>query len=516
MKLSTSSTIKNILLGMVMGSVITFFAFISYQLLSFQVIDNKNADLQSVEKKPLYWVAPMDVNYQRDEPGLSPMGMVLIPYYGEQESNANDSGEGPGTIRISADVINNLGVRTVAAKFKKLNSTINTLGYVTYDENLLIHIHPRVQGWVEKLYVKAVGDSVKKGQPLYDIYSPELVNAQEELVLALDRNNARLITAAENRLLALHLSAASITKLKNSGKVQNPVTFYAPQNGVVEKLIIREGYYVKPETMMMAIVDLSQVWVKAEVFERDVAKLAMGDLASMRSDYFPDKSWQGKVEDIHPMLNAKNRTGIARFSFDNTNRALKPNMFVKLSIATSNQQTVLQIPQEALIRTGKQDRVVLALGEGRFKSIEVSVGRFDDSHVEILSGLSAGEQVVSSAHFLLDSESSKSSDFRRMGNENKSHQIKNIEKNLSPISTATVNGTVLNINKNDSRVTIAREAIEKWQRSAAEVSFVVDKKVDFSLFFKGAYLMFTFEVHDDEFVIVSAMPMEKSPPGENE
>ena len=158
----------------------------------------------------MYWVAPMDPNYRRDKPGKSPMGMDLIPFYGEE----GGSDAGPGAVKISPDVVNNLGVRTAPAKLGSLNSRIQTVGYVKYDEDQLVHIHPRVNGWMKKLYVKASGDPVKKGQPLYSIYSPELVNAQEILLLALERGKSRLIRASEDRLASLRVPAAAIAQLK--------------------------------------------------------------------------------------------------------------------------------------------------------------------------------------------------------------------------------------------------------------------------------------------------------------
>ena len=251
-------TLTGIILGLVFGLII------SLVVTSFLPSTTSVSDNGTEENKPLYWVAPMDANFRRDQPGQSPMGMDLIPYYGSQNNTVD---EGAGTIKISPSVINNLGVRTTTATYSPLKTTIETVGYVTYDEDKLVHIHPRIAGWVEKLYINAIGDPVTKDQPLYDIYSPELVNAQEELLLALDRKNKRLITAAENRLIALQIPRKAINALKKDKKVQLNVTFYAPQNGVVESLFIREGFYVKPETMMLSIVDLTQVWVKAEVFE---------------------------------------------------------------------------------------------------------------------------------------------------------------------------------------------------------------------------------------------------------
>lgn len=495
--------IKPIIAGMAIGAILTFGIYNFIAPAGTDQTTNAKA-----EKKPLYWVAPMDANYRRDKAGKSPMGMDLVPVYGDAGAGAD---EGVGTIRISPDVVNNLGVRTSTAIYKPLNFEINTVGYITFDEEKLVHIHPRVQGWVEKLYVKAVGDAVKKNQPLYDIYSPELVNAQEELLLALSRNNSQLINAAENRLKALQLPMSAINKLRKSKQVQQSITFYAPQNGVVETLNIREGFFVKPGTTLLSIGDLSEIWLEAEVFERQVNQVKMGAKVTMTLDYLPGKTWQGQVDFIYPTLDAKTRTVKIRSRFSNENGAFKPNMFAQVVIHTSVEERALLIPTEVLIRTGKQDRVVLALGEGRFKSIAVTVGRYDRENVEILSGLIAGEEVVSSAQFLLDSESSKSSDFKRMHHEPAQNELIELDMNDSDssVSSATVNGSVVSAMIDHKMVTIDREAIPKWGREAARVDFIVDDNVDMALFSNDAYVMFTFEVRERNFVIVSAMAMAK-------
>lgn len=400
------------------------------------------------------------------------------------------------------------------------------MGYITFDESKIVHIHPRVQGWIEKLYVKAVGDPVKQHQALYDIYSPELVNAQEELLLALERKNSRLITAAENRLMALQLPKSAIIKLKKTRQVQQKITFYAPQNGVVKTLNIREGFFVKPGTTLLSIADLSQVWLEAEVFERQVNQVKVGAPVTMTLDYLPGRTWQGQVDYIYPTLDAKTRTVKIRSSFSNEESEFKPSMFAQVVIHSISDKQALLIPQEALIRTGKQDRVVLALGEGSFKSIAVTVGRYDRNNVEILSGLDAGEKVVSSAQFLLDSESSKSSDFKRMHHESDqegsdqedSAQDKPSEMDMSnmndsaadTVSSATVNGTVVNVMLDHRMVTIDREAIVEWGRAADRVDFIVDDNVDMTLFSNNAYVMFTFEIREGNFIIVSAMTMPKT------
>ena len=253
--------------------------------------ETTGSDDVAAEKKPLYWVAPMDPNYKRDNPGKSPMGMDLIPVYkdagGDQEI---------GTVTISPDVVNNLGVRTAPVTRGRLDLTISTVGYVQYDEDRLVHIHPRVEGWIEKLHVKAAGDPVIQGEPLYALYSPTLVNAQEELLLALKRNNPTLITAAMERLSALQVPHSEINRLKKSGKVSQTITITAPQSGVLDNLNTREGMFVKPGMEMMAIGQLEHIWVIGEIFERQAASVQVGDAVRMRLDYLPGREWKGNVD----------------------------------------------------------------------------------------------------------------------------------------------------------------------------------------------------------------------------
>ena len=358
------------------------------------------------QDEPLYWVAPMDANYRRDKPGKSPMGMELVPVYAEKGQ--------AGVIEISPQVINNLGVRIAKVARTSLQQDIRTVGYVQYDQDRLVHIHPRVEGWIEKLYLKASGDPVAQGEPLYDIYSPQLVNAQEEMVLALRRGNERLLQASEDRLLALQLTPDFIAALKLDRVVQQTVTFRSPQDGVVDNLNIREGFYVGPKTTLMSIGTLEDVWVGAEVFESNAGRVHLGQPVTMRLDYFPGTEWLGEVDYIYPSLDATTRTLRVRLRFANADGKLRPNMYAQVLIHSRDDSDALTIPREALIRTGDQDRVVLAMGNGRFKSVEVEAGRHSGNRVEILQGLSEGEEIVSSAQFLLDSESSKTSDFQRM------------------------------------------------------------------------------------------------------
>lgn len=401
-----NNSIKYALL-LLTGAVIGALAY------SLLVESTTTAEAKMSPDEPIYWVAPMDPSYRRDGPGKSPMGMDLVPVYDKQVD--------AGTVEISPAIVNNLGVRTNPVELDRLQEDIHTVGYVQYDQDRLIHIHPRVDGWIEKLYVKAAGDPVSKGQPLYEIYSPQLVNAQDELILALRRKNERLIQASENRLRSLQFTDEHIQQLKEDLQVRQTVTFRSPQEGVVDNLNIREGFFVGPNTTLMSIGALDDVWVEAEVFERQAALVQPGQPVTMRLDYLPGREWQGKVDYIYPSLEASTRTLRVRLRFTNQSGELRPNMFAQVTIHSLNRDEVLVIPKEALIRTERQERVVLALGEGQFKSIVVKAGRIAGGSVEILSGLSQGDIIVTSAQFLLDSESSKSADFDRMNSEKQEH-----------------------------------------------------------------------------------------------
>lgn len=458
------SVLALFIVGAVVGS---FMTFVGYPMISgyIEPLDVMQESVAAkVEKKPLYWVAPMDPNYRRDKPGKSPMGMDLIPFY---EDDNSGSDVGPGAVKISPDVVNNLGVTTGPAERGSLRLEIQTVGYVKYDEDQLVHIHPRVNGWIDKLYIKASGDPVKKGEPLYDIYSPELVNAQEEMLMALERKKTRLIKAAEDRLNSLRVPSSVSKQLRKSGKVKQSVTFYAPQSGVVDNLNIRQGFYVKPGSTIMSIGNLKQVWVEAEVFERQASGVAVGLPVTMTLDYLPGEEWKGAVDYVYPTLNAKNRTLRVRLRFENKDGLLKPDMFVQVVIHQMSTEESLLVPKEAVIRSGRSNRVVLALGEGRFKSVNVGVGRFDEQSAEILSGLSEGELVVTSAQFLIDSESSKTSDFKRM-----SHNEEVVPKSV------WVRATINSLMADRRMINASHEPISAWSWPEMTMEFTVTNEVD--------------------------------------
>ncbi|WP_017445015.1 efflux RND transporter periplasmic adaptor subunit [Gayadomonas joobiniege] len=465
-------------------------------------VTEKSSEKSVVEnhktQEPLYWVAPMDDNYRRDKPGKSPMGMDLIPVYkNEPEHNKAEQ----GIINIAPHVVNNLGVRTASVKWALMDSEINTIGFLQSDQDNLVHMHPRVSGWIEKLYVQAVGDPVKKGQAVYTLYSPQLVNAQEELLIALKRENSALIQAAENRLTALKLPDSVIQNLKKSKQIKQEITFYAPQAGVVNQLNIREGFYVEPGNTLLSIANLEQVWLEAEVFARDAALIQTGLPIEMKLDYFPNQKWLGKIDYIYPDLNLKNRTLRIRAKFANKNLQLKPNMFARVRIKTQANEKKLLVPTEAVIRTGMQDRVVLALGNGQFKSVAVTLGQINPTYTEILSGLAVNDLVVTSAQFLLDSESSKDLAFQRISvDSNLAHSVHDSRlqtEQTSNYPSATVLGRINQVDKKTRVFNISREAIKKWHRAAATMDFIAADQIAIDEFQVGDEVRFTFIVKDD-------------------
>ncbi|MBN4080202.1 efflux RND transporter periplasmic adaptor subunit [Beggiatoa alba] len=368
-----------------------------------------NASTNKTERKIRYWVAPMDATFRRDKPGKSAMGMDLIPVY--------DDGEDASVVKISAAVVNNLGVRTAVVEQGRLGRLINTVGYVSFDETKTSQVHPRTDGWIEKLYVHSEGERVKKGDLLYKLYSPTLVNAQEEYLQGLRSGNKRLLGASFERLQALGISKAQINALRQSRKARQTIDIYAPQNGVVTSLNVRQGVYVKPATEIMSLADLSSVWLLADVFEKQTAWIKTGNPADVRLSYLPGREWQGQVEYIYPALDTKTRSLKVRLRFDNPGESLKPNMFAKVRIYGGFKEGITYIPREALIRTGEDERVIVSLDKGKFSSRKVVAGMESGDWVEIKEGLEPGEQVVVSGQFLIDSEASSRASIMRMSDE---------------------------------------------------------------------------------------------------
>jgi len=360
------------------------------------------------------YVCPMHPQIVRDEEGSCPIcGMDLVARMIDPNQGKHPK------VEISNEVVQSMGVRTDYAKFDTLWKYIRTVGRVEYDETLTAHVHPRADGWMEKLNLRAEGEPVEKGQLLGSLYSPEILAAQVDFLIALDQRDTktskRRIEKARNRLRLLGVTEGTISRIQQRARTQNTIPLVAPASGVVTKLNAQEGMYVKPEMEIFTIVDPSRIWVMVDIFEHQIDWLAEGLTAEISVPAYPGRTWEGKVEYIYPDLDPKSRTLRVRLAFDNPNGMLKANMFADVVIYGGPKHNVLVIPQEALIETGERTSVVTALGEGRFQPVDVVTGMRRGGRVEILSGLQEGDEIVTSGQFLIDSESSLQASFSRMG-----------------------------------------------------------------------------------------------------
>lgn len=393
------------LVGLLFGILLVLFGGLSWHAFNSATITE---DLATEDAAPLYWVAPMDANYRRDEPGKSPMGMDLVPVYAKDETAS------PGTVTIAPEVVQNLGVKTFTVTPAIPDAKFSAFGELAYPEHTQVTIHSRVTGWINELFVRTNGAYVRKGQALYSLYAPELVFAQEEYIVALQQQSRTLVAAAKRRLQALAAPDSLITTLSETQTVQQNVVFSAPQDGFILNLTVKEGMYVTPAKSFMTLVDTAQMWAMLDIFAQDVNKLTIGQEVQIRSEVLLDQTVTGTVDYIYPAVSAARRTAQVRVVLPNPGLTLRAGQFVQADISAVNElEKLLLVPAGAVIRTGEQNRVVLALGDGRFKSIEVELGQRYQNGFAISSGLRAGDDIVTDAHFLLDSESSISSDFMR-------------------------------------------------------------------------------------------------------
>lgn len=394
-------------------------------------------------RKIAYYKAPMDPNFRSEKPGKSPMGMDLIPVY--EDELANGAGGKTSSVNIDASVVNNIGVRTAKVEYGSLRPSIRTVGRIEYDEERVANFHLRSSGWIERLSIRAEGEPVEKGALLFEVYSPDLVNAQAEFLQALRSGRAQYIEAGKDRLRALDISERQIANLEKSGQVQQYVKFYAPISGVVTALNVADGQYVKPDTEIMALADLSTVWLMSDVFESDADQLRMGARVLGNSKFEPGTTIEGVVDYIYPDLDPMTRTIPVRTVLDNEDEDLKPGMFMTVSIAGPERAETTVIPREALIRTGRQERVILALDGGQFQPAAVTSGIEADGKIEILSGLNPREIVVVSGQFLIDSESSFTGAALRMQPMRHDHEGEGDPQGVGVINSISDDGRTINL-----------------------------------------------------------------------
>ncbi len=354
-------------------------------------------------KKVLYWHDPMVPGHKFDKPGKSPfMDMDLVPVYAGEEGDE-------GTVSISPRVQQNLGIRTAEVTKSALSSAVEAVGNVAYNERDVALVQARSNGFVEKLFVRAPLDPVKKGQALVELYVPDWVAAQEEYlsVKGMDGEFSRgLVDAAKQRMRLAGMNDAQIRQVEASGKVRARTTVTSPVSGVVADLAVREGMTVMAGAPLFRINGLNTVWINAEVPEAMAAQVKPGTPVEVRTPALSDTVLKGKVNALLPELNASTRTLIARVEVANPKQQLVPGMFARVDFAPMSKEEVLTVPTEAIIETGKRTVVMVALGEGKFAPVDVEPGRESNGMTEIRSGLEAGQKVVTSGQFLIDSEAS--------------------------------------------------------------------------------------------------------------
>jgi Cu(I)/Ag(I) efflux system membrane fusion protein len=378
-----------------------------YFIGSYRAHTQMTAAAPAMEKsgrKPLYWHDPMYPQQKFDKPGKSPfMDMQLVPVYGDEKPGA-DSG-----VTVSARAQQNLGLRSAVAELAEFRQEMAAVGYVQADERRIVRAEVRTTGWVEKLHVRAVNDPVRAGQILAEVYSPDLLAAQQEYLLARSMAQANaveepLARAGRQRLELMGLPGAEIKKLEQSGAAQRRVPVIAPISGVLSELNVREGAMVQAGTAVFTLTDLSSVWIVVEVPEAQAAMLRSGLRAETRRQNSPGKVFEGRVDYVYPELNAQTRTVKARVTLANPGLVFRPGMFVEVSLVSASRKA-LAVPTEAVIQTGTRSVVVAMEGE-RFRAATVKTGAERDGRTEILGGLKEGERVVASGQFLIDSEAS--------------------------------------------------------------------------------------------------------------
>jgi Cu(I)/Ag(I) efflux system membrane fusion protein len=438
----------------------------------------------------LYWVAPMDPNFRRDGPGKSPMGMDLIPVYEGEEPGGD-----PAEVQLSAAEINAIGVRTAVARVEPVAARIETVGFVGYDEHRTSHVHMRVDGWIEDLRVRAVGDRVEAGDLLFDLYAPEITIASSELMRATRRRDADEIAIARRKLRNFGVTPRQIDEMAEADLPAQHIRVYAPQDGVVIGIEAADGMFLQPETRAMSLTDLSSVWLLVDVFERDIARLAPDMTALARFEHLPGRVFEGRIDYVYPELDPVTRTLPVRLVFDNAEGLLKPNMFGTVSLVPAATREAVTVPSEAVIRTGRAERVILKTGDGTFRPRLVTTGLRDSfgegARTEIVQGLAPGEEVVASAQFLIDSESALNAGLMRFA--------------PTEAAPAPGKGVLVALDRERRKAVIRHEAIAALDWPTLETRFAIRADVALDRLAEGAAVRFEAVRGADGLLALSAL-----------
>ena len=452
------------------------------------------------ERKPLYYHDPMVPQQKFDKPGKSPfMDMMLVPVYGD--SNEADS----GTVKISPRVAQNLGIRTAEVTEGSIDRKLQVVGTVAFDERAVVVVQARVNGYIEKLFVRAPLDTVAKGQPLAEIFAPDWIAAQEEY-LALKKSanaNAALQQAARQRLQVLGMPDATIAAIDADGKSRPRVTLVAPISGVVGELLVREGMTVQPGAMLFRLNGLSNVWVNADVPETQAAWLKPGSAIEADVPAYPGEIFKGRVTALLPEVNSTTRTLRARIEVANPAHRLAPGMFATIAAAATATPATLLVPSEAVIQTGKRSVVIVAEagadGKPQFAPTDVEIGAESNAMTEIKTGLKKGMKVVLSGQFLIDSEASLKTTRTRMGDA------------PAPGDRHKGEGKVEKVGKDS--VTLSHGPIESMKWGAMTMDFKLPKDGATAGIAEGSVVNFEFAARKDGTFEVTAITPKKNSAG---
>lgn len=394
-------------------------------------------------RKILYYRNPMGLADTSPVPKQDSMGMDYIPVY-EDETLSNEQ------VKISTDKVQKLGVKTEQASTRRMVNTVRAVGQFQFNEQSFSKVTTKFEGYIEKLYVNTTGQPVKRGQPLMEIYSPELVSAQEEYLIAWNGRQSlgkgtpeslvgvdQLAESALKRLRNWDISDAQLQRLKNEGKASHTLTIYSPANGVVLEKTAIQGMRFMPGELLFKIADISNIWLLADVFEQDIALVHVGQTVNITVNAYPGMQLKGKINYIYPAVSAETRTAKVRVVLPNPNGILKPDMYASIQLMSGHGASALTIPDSAVIDSGLRQVVLVQLVGGLYEPREVKLGMRSDGYVEVAEGLSEGEKVVVRANFLIDAESNLKAALGSFG-EHSSHT--SITSNSTESIPAPMNG----------------------------------------------------------------------------
>jgi membrane fusion protein, copper/silver efflux system len=361
----------------------------------------------TAERRIKFYQSTMNPGEISQTPGKDSMGMDMVPVY------ENGAADGWATISIDPVTMQNMGIRTTEVTRGPLQRTVRTVGVIGYDETMIAEVTTKYKGWIEKLYVDATGKQVHRGEPLFEIYSPELYSAQMEYVLALGDSSLPdkpgrngLLGSARQKLKFFDISDAQIDELEKTREPKKTLRVGAPIDGFVTEKTVVEGMMAEPGMKLYRLADLGIVWVYAQVYEQDLPYIRLGQEASVSLSYMPGRKFRGRVTYVYPNVDEKTRTVRVRMEFHNPGYFLKPGMFAAVQVSAQLDADALLVPDSAVLRSGEKDTVFVALEGGKFEPRTVTIGpRAEGDRYQVLSGLNEGERVVTSGQFMLDSES---------------------------------------------------------------------------------------------------------------